>query len=84
MTRFTEGRLTAHEWSPDGRKLAVRLQGPESSNLWVVEANGDHPVPVTQFTTETVFSFTWLPDSRYVVITAGTRSADAVLIREFR
>jgi Tol biopolymer transport system component len=84
LTRFTEGRVTAHDWSPDGRRLAVRLQVGETSNLWVTEADGSRPVQLTAFTSESVFSFGWLPDSRRLLVTAGIVASDAVLVRDFR
>jgi Tol biopolymer transport system component len=83
ITRFKEGKLTAHRWSPDGRKLALRVQSGDTSNLWVTDADGSHPLKVTQLDSE-VFGFDWLPDNRGIVIAAGTSSWDAVLIRGFR
>jgi Tol biopolymer transport system component len=83
VTRFGEGRLTGHVWSPDGRRLAVRIQVGDTSNLWVTQAAGSRPLQVTEFPAE-VFTFEWLPDSRGLVVNAGTSTWDAVLIRGFR
>jgi len=83
VTRFTEGRLTGHTWSPDGRRLAVRIQAGDTSNMWLTQADGSRPLQVTQFPAE-VFAGQWLPDSRGLVVNAGTSSWDAVLIRGFR
>jgi Tol biopolymer transport system component len=83
VTRFTEGRLTGHTWSPDGRRLAVRIQAGDTSNMWLTQADGSQPLQVTQFPSE-VFAGQWLPDSRGLVVNAGTSSWDAVLIRGFR
>jgi len=84
VTRFTQGRVTDHLWSPDGRKLAVRVDDGDASNLWIVEADGSRPVQATQFASESVFDYAWMADSRRLVVCAGTRTSDAVLIRDFR
>jgi Tol biopolymer transport system component len=83
VTRFAEGRLTSHGWSPDGRRLAVRIQAGDTSNLWLTQADGSRSLQVTQFPGE-IFGFDWLPDSSGLVVSAGTSSWDAVLIRGFR
>jgi Tol biopolymer transport system component len=84
VTRFTDGRVTSFAWSPDGTKLAlVRRVGP-ATNAWITEADGSRPVQVTHFTSEEIFEMQWLPNSRGLVVDAGTSSADAVLIRNFR
>jgi eukaryotic-like serine/threonine-protein kinase len=84
VTRFTEGKVTDFSWSPDGRKLAVvrDIQGVE--NVWVTNADGSGPVQVTQFTVGQIDQHLWLPDSRRIALRGGPRSADAVLIRDFR
>jgi Tol biopolymer transport system component len=84
VTRFTRGRVTGHQWSRDGRRLAVRVQIGDAANLWVVDSDGGHPVQVTQFTSETIFGFGWVPDSRRILLGAGTSTSDAVLVRDFR
>ena len=84
VTRFTHGRVTGFDWSPDGRKLAVQLEDADTSSLWIVEADGSRPVQATQFTSERVLGTDWMPDSRALALFAGTVTADAVLIRDFR
>jgi hypothetical protein len=64
--------------------VAVRIQTGDTSNLWVAEADGSRPLQVTQFATENIFGFDWLPDGRGIAVNAGTSSTDAVLIRNFR
>ena len=84
VTRFTEGRLTAHAWSPDGTKLAVIKRTDAGSNVWVTGHDGSRPIQVTQLTSADVFTVRWMPDSRRMVVSAGKLSRDAVLIRSFR
>lgn len=70
--------------SPDGQKLAVLMQSGAATNVWVTDADGGHPVQVTQFNSERVFGINWMPDSRRLLLSAGTTASDAVLIRGLR
>lgn len=84
VTHFAEGRVLGYSWSPDGRKLAAVRDVAGVDNVWVTDADGSHPVQVTFFTTGKIDQHRWLPDSRRVAVLAGPRSADAVLVRDFR
>ena len=84
VTRFTDGRLTAHAWSPDGTRLAVIRRTDEGGNVWVTGPDGSRPTQVTQLSAADVFALRWLPDSRRLVVSAGKLSRDVVLIRSFR
>jgi Tol biopolymer transport system component len=84
VTRFAEGRAVGYSWSPNGRKLAVIRRLEAGSNVWVTEADGSHPLQVTQLTSADVFEVRWLEDCHRLVVLAGRRSRDAVLIRDFR
>jgi Tol biopolymer transport system component len=84
VTRFTEGRLTAHAWSPDGTRLAVVHRTGDGANVWVTAPDGTRPTQVTQMSAADVFAVRWLPDGRRLVVSAGKLSRDAVLIRSFR
>ena len=84
VTKFTDGRVTNYEWSHDGSRLVVVRRIGESVNAWVVMADGSQPKQLTSFTTDTVFQVDWTPDDKYVVLSAGRQSSDAVLVRNFR
>ncbi len=84
VTRFTEGRITAHQWSPDGSRLALIRRTEDGANVWVTGPDGSRPVQVTQLPSSDVFAVRWLPDSGRLVVSAGKLSRDAVLIRSFR
>jgi eukaryotic-like serine/threonine-protein kinase len=83
VTRFTEGTVTFFEPSPDGSRLAAVRKIGETSNVWVTSADGSNPMQITRFPHE-VFVCRWTPDSERLVVNAGQRSAEAVLIRNFR
>jgi len=83
VTAFTEGTITFCEPSPDGRRLAVIRKIGETSNVWLANADGSSPVQLTRFPHE-VAAVRWAPDGQSVVVNAGQRSSEAVLIRNFR
>jgi Tol biopolymer transport system component len=84
LTRFTDGRCTAYEWSPDGRRVAIVRRIGDSSNVWVTAADGSKPVQITKFQGDEIFGIHWSKDGKSVVVNAGRRSSDAVLVRNFR
>jgi len=83
LTRFTEGRTTAFEWSPDGSRIAVARRIGDVSGVWLTAADGSKPVQIARFPTDEIFGMRWTQDGKHVVINAGKRSSDAVLIRNF-
>ncbi len=84
VTRFTEGRTTAFEWSPDGSQIAVARRIGDSAGVWVAAADGSKPVQIARFQGDEIFGLDWTKDGKHVVLSAGKRSSDAVLIRNFR
>jgi serine/threonine protein kinase/Tol biopolymer transport system component len=84
VTRFTDGRITGYQWSPDGSRLALIRRTDEGANVWVTAKDGSRPAQVTQFQSSDVFFARWLPDNRRLAVSAGKLSRDAVLIKSFR
>jgi Tol biopolymer transport system component len=71
-------------WSPDGRKIAFllnrSLDGDDgqkykglSQNIWVMDADGSHVIPLTRFTGQFpwIWEMVWSPDSRRVTYTSN-------------
>jgi Tol biopolymer transport system component len=86
ITRFTEGRITQHEWSPDGKRLLLLRQTEESptKNIWMTNADGSKPVALTDFQTGDITDMKWSRDGRRVYFTYGESSQNVVMIRNFR
>jgi Tol biopolymer transport system component len=53
------------------------------SNLWVINADGSNPVPVTQFETGSIGNIKWSRDGSQIFFTYGPASQNVVLIRNF-
>jgi Tol biopolymer transport system component len=84
VTRFAEGRCTGFAWSPDGSRLAVARRIGDDAAVWVTAADGSKPVQAALFQGDEIFQLHWTKDGKQVVVNAGKRSSDAVLIRNFR
>jgi Tol biopolymer transport system component len=84
LTQFTDGKVTAFRWSPDGSRLAVARKVGEVAGLWATAADGGKPVQIARFQGEEIFGLDWTKDGKHVIVNAGKRSSDAVLIRNFR
>ncbi|HEX6792054.1 MAG TPA: protein kinase [Candidatus Krumholzibacteria bacterium] len=84
VTQFTEGILRGHEWSPDGKQLAVVRRLGTDENVWVMNRDGSKPRQLTNFTGLTIQNIDWADDSRRLVTNAGQLSVDVVLIRNLK
>jgi serine/threonine protein kinase/Tol biopolymer transport system component len=75
-------------WTPDGRAISYNLtHGGELSgvtNLWIQALDGGPAKQLTNFTSETFFSFDWSRDGKWLAYGRSTTSSDVVLISNFR
>ncbi len=75
LTAFTTQRVTAFEYSPDGRRIALLADrdGDEMHQVYVMDAAGGWPRQLTD-APEVQFSLAgWTPDSRRIVATGNDR-----------
>jgi len=84
LTNFTEGIMTAHRWSPDGKRLAVVRRMPNGENVWILNREGSQPRQLTQFMSLDVTQVAWAPDNAHLVVNAGQFSNDVVTIRNLK
>jgi serine/threonine protein kinase/Tol biopolymer transport system component len=82
VTSFEEGRIEGHAWSPDGSRLLVAQRKGPAVNLLVVDPASGRATPLTNFPTGTLFSAEWAPDGTTILFCYGSRTRDAVLIRD--
>ena len=75
-------------WTRDGRAITYNLThgGVLSgvTNLWRQPLDGSPPRQLTNFKSQTFFSFDWSSDGKRLVCGRGTTNSDAVLITDFR
>jgi serine/threonine protein kinase/Tol biopolymer transport system component len=84
LTHFTEGRNESFAPSPDGQRLAIARKIGDHTNVWLTRADGTQPVQVTHFLGDEVLGMRWSHDGARLLLAAGRKSSDAVLIRQFR
>jgi Tol biopolymer transport system component/DNA-binding winged helix-turn-helix (wHTH) protein len=70
-------------WSSDGRSVAFINDMAGVGNIFAQPLAGGPAIPVTHFTSEKIFNFQWSRDGG-LALSRGTKTADAVLIRNFR
>ncbi len=71
-------------WSPDGRRLLYIDTRDGVSNIWRHPLDGNRPTQVTDFKTESIFSFAITPDGKYLACVRGTQAHDVVLLSDLR
>jgi eukaryotic-like serine/threonine-protein kinase len=84
LTRFTEGRLRSHQWSPDGKRVLLHRRLGQQDSLWLLDPGATPPTKLTEFKSGQIFQSRWARDSRSVVFTYGSEGQDVVLITDFR
>ena len=84
LTHFTDGKCTAFRWSADGSRLAVARKIGDVSGVFVTTADGGKPIQAARFQGNGVFGMDWSKDGKSIVVDAGKRSSDALLVRNFR
>ena len=66
---------------PDGRSLATLGKGL-AIDVWRIPLDGKgKPSKLTDFRTPTTYNFHWSVDGKFMLVTRGNRTSEAVLIR---
>ncbi len=84
LTRFSEGRVLHHEWSPDGAWLSMIRALDDKRSLWIQEARGGDPVLLAEFRSGMIGVQRWARDSASVILHHVITSQDVVIIRDFQ
>ncbi|GBC76618.1 Dipeptidyl-peptidase 5 [bacterium HR08] len=59
-------------FSPDGKRIVFLSDRSGAENVWVANADGSDPRPVTKGRHQMFASPTWTPDGRYIVVSRST------------
>ena len=71
-------------WTADGRAIVYVLTPGGVSNLWAQPLDGGQPKPLTNFTSDLIFSFDLSRDGKQIVLSRGVTTSDVVLTSNFR
>ena len=78
------GKKGEFRWSPDGRSLTyLRDAQGGVTNVWSLPLDDKPPKQLTDFKTDQIYNFAWLPDGKQLVLARGTTTSDVILIRDF-
>jgi Tol biopolymer transport system component len=69
-------------WTPDGRSIAYLDLREGVTNIWSLPVSGGQPRQLTRFTTDRIYAFAWSHDGKWLAMSRGATTADAVLISE--
>ncbi|HEV2664102.1 MAG TPA: protein kinase, partial [Blastocatellia bacterium] len=71
-------------WTPDGRSIAYLDLRDGVTNIWSVPVRGGQPRQLTRSTTNRIYAFAWSRDGKWLAMSRGGTTADAVLISEVK
>jgi serine/threonine protein kinase len=71
-------------WSGDSKGLMFLDSRDGVTNVWLQPLAGGKPRPLTNFSSDRIYSFDQSPDGKQLVVARGSSSSDIVLISNFR
>ena len=77
------GAVVAFKWAPDGKSILYVRNENGVGNVFSVPLEGGHPKKLTDFRSESIFSFDVSPDNR-LVVSRGHDEADLVLLENVK
>ncbi len=87
LTRFTDGWIDWHFWSPDGQYLIIDRGHENGIGLWVQPFDGEHAdgeaVELASFPSGYIANMVWLETRDTIAFRHATTARDLVLIRNF-
>jgi Tol biopolymer transport system component/DNA-binding winged helix-turn-helix (wHTH) protein len=86
LKRFAAPRTLVRplRWTPDGRAIAYIDNKDGVTNVFAQPLDGGNRVQLTNFTSDSLFSFAFSPDGKQLALARGATNNDVVLIKDFR
>ena len=76
--------LQSPRFTPDSTAIAFMLTRNRATNIWEQRLSGGEPVPLTKFTTDDMFSFSWSKDGKQLAFSRGQRKTDVIMMSNSR
>jgi Tol biopolymer transport system component len=71
------------KWTADSRSVTYINTRAGVSNIWAQPIDGGPAKQLTDFTSDSIFTYAWSKDGKQLALVRGTQTKDAVLIRNF-
>jgi len=65
-----------------GKSIAYKIREKGVDNVWLQPLDGSAPFPITDFTSEQIWSFSLSPDGNSLAVLRGHFDSDIVLLQE--
>jgi Tol biopolymer transport system component len=72
------------QFTPDGKSFAYVVRENGVGNLWIQSIDGESGRPLTHFTSEFIYGYSWSPDGKKLAIDRGHTVSDVVLLHDSR
>jgi len=71
-------------WSPDGKALLFPRTEKNVINLWKQPLDGGPPQPLTNFTSDSIYNYSYTRDGKSIVLARGKVVVNVALITNFK
>jgi len=75
-------QLQPVRWSPDSQSIQLIVKRNGVENIWQQPLDGGLPKPITNFTSDRIFSYDWSDDGKTLAVIRGAWTADMVLLSQ--
>lgn len=72
------------QWSPDSKAIQFKVKRGGVDNIWEIPIAGGPPRQITNFTSDSIFSYDWAADGKTLAVIRGAWTADMTLLTESR
>ena len=76
-------RVPVLRWTADGKSVTYIVTRNDVSNIWQQPLAGGEAKPLTDFSSERIFSFDWSKDDKQIIYSRGVLRNNLVLIENF-
>jgi len=81
VQKYSEGQFVIR-FTADGKNLSFINDENGFANVWLLPLGGDKPRRLTNFNDNFIFSFAWSNDGKYLAVSRGTLTSDAILLKQ--
>ncbi len=69
-------------WMPDGNAISYAARQAGIGNIWIQPLTGGAPTQLTHWNANSIFSFDWSRDGKWLAYASGSLTSDVILISD--